>query len=196
MGETLVRTEHYTYADYCGWGDDVRCELIDGVYYAMSPAPAPRHQSISGSLHGQIWTFLRGKRGPCTVFAAPFDVRLPRQLSDHEDDDDTVVQPDLVVICDKTRIDGKGCRGASSWVIEIISPHTARKDLTVKRLLYERHGVAEFWLVFPREKIAQMYQLGADGRYAEPLIATADERSPVLCLPGLEIDWTEAFQDN
>ncbi|MGQ0699567.1 MAG: Uma2 family endonuclease [Panacagrimonas sp.] len=195
MGEPLARIERYTYADYRGWGENVRGELIDGLFYDMSPAPAPWHQSISGELFLQIKNFLRDKRGQCSVFAAPFDVRFPRKLSDNEDDDDTVVQPDIVVICDKTRIDGRGCRGAPTFLIEILSPNTARKDLTVKRRLYERQGVAEFWLVYPQERIAQLYRLGADGTYGEPEIATAEDRSAVASLPELEIDWAEVFQE-
>jgi len=92
--EQLRKDKRYTYTDYCTWDDSERWELIDGVPYTMSPAPRPGHQSISGEIHRQLANFLKGK--PCKLFIAPFDVRL-----DVDGEDDTVVQPDLVVICDR-----------------------------------------------------------------------------------------------
>ncbi|WP_255210712.1 Uma2 family endonuclease [Methylogaea oryzae] len=100
----------------------------------------------------------------------------------------TVVQPDLAVVCDAAKLDQAGCRGAPDWVVEVISPHTAAKDHVRKRELYERHGVKEYWLVHPLDRVVTRYVL-ANGRYAQPLIEEAVGRTAVACLPGLEIDW-------
>lgn len=104
--------------------------------------------------------------GPCRVYIAPFDVRLP---SDNEADDDvsTVVQPDISVICDRAKLDEKGCRGAPDWVVEVISPNTVAHDQITKRDLYEVHQVREFWLVHPIDRLVTVYRL-TDGRYGKP----------------------------
>ena len=125
----LKQEERFTYGDYVTWDDDERWELIDGVPYNMSPAPRVRHQAISRELLAEFVLYLRGKS--CQVFAAPFDVRLPE--SDERDDlVETVVQPDLSVICDRGKLDDAGCRGAPDLIVEILSPGTAHKDLKVK----------------------------------------------------------------
>ena len=115
-----------------------RWELIDGAAYAMSPAPKTNHQRLSFFIALEIGKYLEGRS--CEAFSAPFDVRLA---------DDTVVQPDLSVICDKSKIDEKGCSGAPDLVVEILSDSTAYKDETEKRLLYERVGVREYWIINP-----------------------------------------------
>ena len=115
----------YTYGDYRQWTDETRWELIQGAAFAMTPAPGLSHQSVSRELLLQVGEHFRDRR--CQVFHAPFDVRLPR--GDESDDEiDTVVQPDLVVICDEAKLDERGCRGAPDWIIEILSPSTAAKD--------------------------------------------------------------------
>jgi len=124
MGLPLRDVEHHTYADYCRWPEGVRYELVEGMAYAMSPAPSPRHQELVGALYRQIADALEGK--PCRAYLAPFDVRLPR--GDEADDAIvSVVQPDLSVICDRSKIDERGCRGAPDWVIEVLSPSTAAR---------------------------------------------------------------------
>lgn len=178
--------ERYTYADYCTWDDSERWELIEGVPYAMSPAPAPKHQAISGEFHAQLHAFLKGK--PCKLFAAPFDVRL-----NADQDDDTVVQPDLVVICDRSKIDDKGCKGAPDLVIEILSPSTARHDRIVKFQQYQRAGVREYWIVDPDTKSLQACIL-ENGRYFVTAYADTDTAS-VGVLEGCEIDLREVFTE-
>ena len=131
------KDERYTYLDYYSWDDGERWELIDGVAYAMSPAPAPKHQTISRELLVQIANFLKGK--PYEVFHAPFDVRL-----NADSDDDTVMQPDIFVVCDKSKIDDKGCNGAPDMIIEILSPSTAKRDIVLKFNAYLQAGVREY----------------------------------------------------
>ncbi|MCA9712927.1 MAG: Uma2 family endonuclease, partial [Myxococcales bacterium] len=124
----------FTYGDYRQWMGDERWELIDGEAYLMSPAPKRRHQRASMGLSAQIANALEG--GSCQVYAAPFDVRLPD--GDEADDDvATVVQPDVVVICDPAKLDDAGCRGAPDWVVEILSPSTTARDRIDKRDLYQ-----------------------------------------------------------
>lgn len=175
---------HYTYADYCTWSDDERWELIGGVPYAMSPAPATKHQLISGELHRQLANFLKGK--PAKVFAAPFDVRL-----NSDDKDDTVVQPDLVVVCDSSKLDEKGYRGVPDLVIEILSPSTLNHDRVVKLEIYERTGVREYWIVDPDSQSVEVYLL-RNGCYDKAVYSKMDI-VPVDTLGGLGIDMQDVF---
>jgi len=160
MTQAAYKSNHFTYADYCTWPDEERWELIDGEAYAMSPAPARIHQEVVVALVAQIHGALDGTA--CQVYVAPFDIRLPDQ-DEADEAIETVVQPDIAVICNPAKLDEKGCRGAPDWIIEVLSPSTAAKDQIRKRELYERHGVLEYWLVHPTDRILFVYRLGADG---------------------------------
>ncbi|MEQ1530544.1 MAG: Uma2 family endonuclease [Methylococcales bacterium] len=175
----------YTYADYCQWPDDERWELIDGVAYAMT-GPSRLHQDIVFELGRQIGNHLQGK--PCRGYTAPFDVRLPRK-NESDDNIETVVQPDLSVICDQSKLDKLGCKGAPDWVIEVLSPSTTLKDMNIKRGLYELHGVQEYWLIHPEERWIMVYTLDAQGRYGKPGMFGMDEPTPVQRFSELSIDW-------
>ena len=179
--------KRYTYADYVTWGEGVRCELIDGVVYDMSPAPGTIHQDISMSLAFQLRAFLDGK--PCKVFHAPFDVRLNADGAD-----DTVVQPDIVVICDRSIIKKAGCVGAPDMVIEILSPSTAKKDLVIKHNKYLNAGIREFWIVDPESMIIRVFLL-EDGKYSS-IDYLGIDKIPVNVLEGLEIDIKRLFADH
>ncbi len=188
----LKREEHFTYGDYLTWDDGQRWELIDGVPYNMSPAPRLRHQAISRELLTEFALHLRGNS--CQVFAAPFDVRLPE--SDESDDlVETVVQPDLLVVCDKTKLDDAGCRGAPDLIVEILSPSTADKDLKVKFDRYQRAGVREYWIVDPTGSTVQLYTVGMDGKYGRPEVFGAADRVSVGIFPNLEIDLATVFAE-
>ncbi|BAU27524.1 Uma2 family endonuclease [Aneurinibacillus soli] len=150
----LKRT--YTYQDYLGWSDDERFELIDGVPYAMSPAPSRKHQQVSGGLFGEFWSYLRDKS--CQVYAAPFDVRLGVE-NETDDKEINVVQPDITVVCDKNKLDDKGCKGAPNLIVEILSPSTGKRDRWLKYKLYERAGVQEYWIVEPQNETIEVYRL-------------------------------------
>jgi|JI10StandDraft_1071094.scaffolds.fasta_scaffold08341_8 Uma2 family endonuclease len=182
----------YTYADYLKWDLPEMVELIRGKIYKMSPAPTSRHQRISTALMVSIGSFLKKKK--CRLFAAPFDVRLPRKSKANEDII-TVVQPDICVICDPTKIDIRGCLGAPDWVIEILSKHTSAKDLNEKFEVYEEAGVKEYWVVHPSEQTVLVYTLNDAGKYEgvlKPYVRT-DKVQPKT-LPGLTIDLTEVFE--
>ncbi|TAN53964.1 MAG: Uma2 family endonuclease [Methylococcaceae bacterium] len=178
--------QKYTYGDYSRWPEDERWELIEGIPHAMT-APLRIHQEIVLKVGVQIERYLQG--WPCKVYLAPFDVRLPRR---HEADEEveTVVEPDIVVVCDKSKLDKKGCRGAPDWVIEVLSPATTFRDMNVKRGLYEAHGVREYWIVHPEDRWAMVYTPNKEGRYDQPAIFNMDEPSPVAIFPDLAIDWS------
>lgn len=185
MGLPRRDIEYHRYGDYLAWPDDVRYELIDGIAYAMSPAPSVSHQEIVVELTRQIGEAL--DEAPCRLLIAPVDVRLPR--GDEADEAvDTVVQPDLLVICDPEKIDERGVRGAPDWIIEVLSPATAAHDQVKKRDLYERAGVREYWLVHPADRIVTVYRL-EDGRYGRPDIAELEGESSPRAVPGITIDW-------
>ena len=176
--------EHYTYADFCTWDDDERWELIDGVPYAMAP-PSRFHQSICINLCGQLWQFLKGK--PCEVYSSPIGVRLNADSTD-----DTVLQPDIVVVCDHSKLDAAGIIGAPDMVVEILSPSTARRDRLDKLLEYQKAGVREYWIVDPETRTLSAHVL-ENGKYT--IFAYGDEgTAPVHVLEGCEIILTEIFE--
>ena len=178
--------QRYTYSEYLEWDDDKRWELIDGVPFELSTPPV-RHQEISGRLFVQLATFLKGKE--CEVFFAPFDVRL-----NAEGRDDTVVQPDLVVIFDKTIMMETGCKGPPDIVIEILSPSTSIRDKALKLKLYQKSGVREYWIVDTDEKFVHAHILD-NSRYYINCYAETDE-VPVSILEGCKINLAEVFEES
>lgn len=192
MGLPAVKDDRvYRYGDYRTWPDDERWELIDGVAYDMSPAPSTAHQAISMELGSAIRSFL-GKGG-CRVFAAPFDVLLPETPGQVEDDVTNVVEPDLAIICDPSKLRTFGCFGAPDWVIEILSPWTSRRDLAEKHALYERHGVKEYWVIDPGNRYVHAYVLGSDGKYAKPVLHVGTATAASAVCPGFEMNLEELF---
>ncbi|MFH1096124.1 MAG: Uma2 family endonuclease, partial [Candidatus Desantisbacteria bacterium] len=133
--------------------------------------------------------YLRGKT--CEVFSAPFDVLLP-EGNENEEDCQTVVQPDILVICDKTKLDSRKCKGAPDLAIEILSPSTTKKDMTVKFARYERAQVKEYWIVHPIDKTILVYKLEGN-KYARPAMYSAEDRIKVGIFEDLEIDLGEVF---
>lgn len=178
--------QRYTYADYTQWPDDKRWELINGEVHAMT-APLRLHQDIVFELGRQVGNYLQGK--PCKGYVAPFDVRLPYQ-DEADDKVETVVQPDLSVICDQSKLDKLGCRGIPDWIVEVLSPSTMLKDMNTKRSLYEQHGLKEYWLVHPEDRWLMVYTLDEQGRYGQPGVFGMDEPTAVQIFPDLSIDWS------
>ena len=178
---------HFTYADYKEWELDEgeRYELIDGEAFAMS-APNTRHQVISGELFVQFHVYLQGK--PCQVFYAPYDVRL---FYEEDESDDTVVQPDIMVICDKDKIGEEGCRGAPDLVIEILSPSNTAIEMEKKFLLYQEAGVREYWIIDSKNNILKVHCF----RESEILTETykSTDTVPVSILPGFSIVLEQVF---
>ena len=178
-------SKRYTYTDYLKWDDDNRWELIDGVPYMMS-APTTQHQELLGNLYLQFGNFLRGK--PCKVFLAPLDVRLNADSAD-----DTVVQPDIVVICDRSKIDKAGCKGAPDMVVEVLSPSTASYDMVTKFNRYLQAGIREYWIIDPDTKYLAVHILQGENYITRP--HAENETVPVHVLEGCTIDLAEVFAE-
>ena len=185
MGLALRQEKHYTYADYLTWPDDARYELIDGEAFLMAPAPLIEHQEVAGEVFRQLANQLDGKA--CRPYIAPVDVRLPRK-DEADAAIDTVVQPDVLVVCDPSKIDRRGVRGAPDWLLEVLSPSTAAHDQIAKRRTYERAGVREYWLVHPGDRTLTVYVLD-NGQYGRPEIYELKDATPVGVLPGVSIAW-------
>jgi Uma2 family endonuclease len=184
--------ERFTYGDYLTWPDDQRWELLEGKPRLMSPGPNRRHQELLMALGSRLYAYLEGKT--CRVYPAPFDVRLPRS-GESDETVDTVVQPDLIVVCDPAKLDDRGCRGAPDLVIEITSPSTASVDHVQKKALYEGHGVREYWLVHPVDRIVMVYTLRPDGAYGAPAVYGPDDSLPVGILDDLSLDLKQLFRE-
>ena len=190
MSLPLRDAHRHTYGEYLTWSQDERFELIDGVAYTMAPAPIRGHQRLVGELFRQIADALEG--GPCEVNVAPFDVRLPEK--DEADEAIlTVVQPDIAVVCDRAKLDERGCRGAPDWIIEVLSPASAGHDQIAKLALYERHGVREYWLAHPADRIVTVHRLEG-GAYGRPRVSEMKDRLASIACPQVEIDWERVLK--
>ena len=182
--------EKFNYADYLTWPDDERWEIIEGVAYNMSPSPVREHQRVSAIIFAKIYNFLSGRE--CEVYFAPFDVRLAESKDDADEEIETVVQPDIVVICDQNKLDKRGCLGAPDITVEILSPSTSYKDQTEKLLLYEKHDVKEYWIVNPDAKYVMIYRLEGV-KYGKPEYLTENDTIESRALDGLKIDLSEVW---
>ena len=155
-----AESKRYTFADVLTWDESERIEIIDGEAVMMAP-PSTSHQIISMEISRQLANFLEGKK--CLAVAAPFDVRLFEREGDRPEDVQTVVQPDISIICDRDKLDERGCKGAPDLTLEILSPSNVCHDLLVKLNLYQRAGVREYWVVSPEDKTVNVFLLDGDG---------------------------------
>lgn len=180
----------YTYKDYLEWPEGERWELIEGVAYNMTPAPSRSHQKISVVLVDELFQYLKGKK--CEVYHAPFDVRLPE--GDEKDEEiRTVVQPDIVVVCDPSKLDEKGCKGSPDLVMEILSPSTTAVDYITKLNLYEKNQIPEYWIIHPTDKIVMVYRLSENGKYSRAEIYSEADKAKVGLFDDLVIDLKDIF---
>ena len=189
----IDESKRYTYADYLTWLDDQRRELIDGFIHLMS-APNELHARVSVNWSFWTTTFVRKHNVKCRIYLAPFDVRLPINNETADDRIYDVVQPDICVICDLSKIDEKGCIGAPDLIVEVLSPSTLKYDWNYKFNLYERAGVREYWIVDPKPKKVNIFLLQPDGKYDLGTIYECNQKAPVHIFEGLEIDLNELFE--
>lgn len=175
----------YTYADYMTWPEGERWEIIDGTPY-MQAAPTWQHQAISVELTSQFNNYFKDK--PCRVFAAPFDLCIPEYNENDEEISNVVTQPDIVVVCDKSKLRKTGYFGVPSLVIEISSPSTTRIDKVLKFNKFEKAGLKEYWIVEPEGKFVSVFTLQESKRYGRPEIYTDEDKVKVAVFPELEID--------
>jgi len=190
MSESDASNRKYTYQDLLAMPESFRCELIHGEIYAMSTAPSERHQQVHLQLTEALIRFLKGK--PCRLRYAPYDVRLsPKE----DNSDDIVLQPDLFVVCDRSKITRRGCFGAPDLVIEILSPSSASRDYYEKRLLYESYGVKEYWIVVPEVPSGSEHVLVlslSEGKYREIGVFSEGYVESVL-FPDMKISLADIF---
>ncbi len=180
----------YSYADYLTWETEKRIELIDGIPFELFPAPSTVHQKISNYINFDIYSYFRNKT--CEVFTAPFDVRLPKK-SGKDEKVFTVVQPDLCVVCDLTKLDKRGCLGAPDLVVEILSPGNSAREKREKYNAYEKAGVREYWMVDFKEKNVLVYILNEEQKFVglQPLTETEILVSTIF--PELKVNLKELF---
>jgi Uma2 family endonuclease len=172
----------FSWNEYKEWPEDERWQIIDGHAYCMTAAPNIRHQKITGNLYASIREKLKGK--PCTTFIAPTDVVF---------DDYNIVQPDVLVVCNKSRITDANIQGAPDLVIEVTSPSNSYMDKKLKLELYERFGVQEYLLVDPVGDLVERYRL-VEGKYGRADIIPWHEELPLVSLPGLAIGLWDVFE--
>lgn len=178
----------YTYADYLTWKFKERVELLKGRIFRMSPAPNRKHQQIAGNLYFKLRSTFANEQ--CKLYFAPFDVRLPRISKDNQEII-TVVQPDICIVCDPNKLDGKGCIGAPDLIIEILSPGNSQKELKNKFDLYEEAGVKEYWLVYPSEESVIINVLEGGAYKTLRPIGDGNVDSPTF--PQLSVPLSEIF---
>ena len=172
----------FTYSDYTTWPDDERWEIIGGEAYAMTAAPSLRHQKMSRYLSSLFTIFFKGSG--CEPFYAPTDVVF---------DERNVVQPDLLVVCDKNKMTEQNVQGAPDLIVEILSPSTAVKDKREKKSLYERFGVPAYLIVYPAEELVERLLL-RDGQYGPPEVFGWDEVLTLAIFPELRLNLWELFE--
>ena len=187
----MPKEQYYTYADLLSWGEDTRYELYNGQPVALA-SPSQIHQEISIELSTQLHSYLRGKK--CRVYTAPFDVRLFENSGESPENVDTVVQPDIMIVCDPAKVDRHGIHGAPDLVIEILSDSTRRIDRLTKFSLYQRAGVREYWIADPSAQVVLVHTL-EDGSYHSPVAYNGTASVPVGILDGCSIDLTTVFAE-
>ena len=184
----------YTYADYLTWKFEETVELIKGKIYRMA-APIRYHQGISRQLSGQFFNYFNDKA--CKFYAAPFDVRLydSRKSILANKHIYTVIQPDICVVCDLTKLDREGCFGAPDLMIEILSPGNSKKEMRTKYALYEENGIQEYWIVSPNHEYIAQHVLQNNGKYAPPQYFFKDDAMSSAIFPDLILELEKVFID-
>lgn len=181
----------YSYADYLTWPDDERREIIDGTAY-MQSAPSPLHQEILANLLAQLHHSLATK--PCKVYPAPFCVKLMNSDQKKNEDIKSVVEPDITIVCNESKLDETGYNGAPDMIIEIISPSSIKMDRFTKFNSYEQAGVKEYWIVEPGGKLVSVFVLQDDQRYGRPETYTEDDVLKLSISSDLIIDLKQVFK--
>jgi Uma2 family endonuclease len=183
MENLKTKAGEFTYDDYLSWPDNERWQLLNGFAYAMAP-PLVQHQMVVLEIGVQLSNQLRGHR--CKALVAPVGVRLPK----HNEADAhirTVFEPDVIVVCDPSKIERASIRGAPDFIVEVLSPSTASFDQIEKRLAYEQAGVRELWLVDIASGVLTIYRATAGG-FAPANIVRAEGSIAIDALPGVSID--------
>lgn len=191
--EQLDLNKTYSYADYVSWQINEYIELLKGKIFRMA-APSRRHQKTVGYLYNKVYNCLSNRK--YEVYVAPFDVRLPRFDKKQGKEIWTVVQPDICMICDLTKLDDAGCIGAPDLVVEVLSPSNTQKEMKYKYEIYEEAGVQEYWIVSLSDKVLHRYRLNEEGKYYGLRPLTPQDIATTPLLEGLEIDLSKVFSED
>lgn len=189
----LDLNKRYTYADYLTWLDGKTRELLDGFIKKMSPAPSLTHAEITAELLTSFRNYIKKNGGKCRAYTAPFDVRLPKNEEKADDKIYTVVQPDICIVCDETKLDERGCLGAPDMVVEILSLSTMKYDFAEKFTAYETAAVKEYWIVSPKDKGVNVFILQQNGKYDSGTVYEGETEIPVKTLKGLNLKTSDIF---
>ena len=187
-----AKQEPFTFADILAWDENERAELINGKAFLMA-TPSRVHQEICGEIFRQLANFLEGKK--CRAYPAPFGVRLFEKEGDRPEDVDTVVEPDISVVCDRNKLDQYGCHGAPDLVVEVLSPSTQRHDQLVKLNLYQQAGVREYWIVDPESRIVRVMLLDNGGTFQPHEVYLRQDIAKVNVLDGCFIELSKVFSE-
>jgi len=191
MADTVrIPTDRYTYGEYLQWVGDDRCELIDGEVHFFEGSPSTAHQTAL--LHIAVAILNHRPPHAWEAYIAPFDVRLP-DADEPDGDVRTVVQPDITVFRDTSKLDDAGARGAPDLAVEVLMPETERRDRVLKMELYARHRVREYWIVDPIAKTVEVRLLNTNGKWSMPTMHGPPGHLRIAVLEGLEIDLTTVF---
>ena len=182
-----INNKVYTYYDYLNFPNDEFVEIIDGKIFAMSPAPSRIHQELIMEISAELRNYIKSNKGQCKVYPAPFDVVLINE-NENENDSKNIVQPDISVICDKNKLNDKGCFGSPDMIVEIVSKFNPGNDYVKKLYLYEKYKVKEYWIVNPMKKNILVYTLTESG-YNQPDLYTFNDKIKVNIFNNLEIDF-------
>lgn len=185
--------EIFTYADYLKWDTEERFELYSGIPVMMSPAPKSEHQKITLNIASELRALFKGKESPCQVFVAPYDVVLPEE-NESENSATNVVQPDVLVVCDKNKITPRNCLGAPDLAVEVLSPSTALNDQKYKYELYQKHGVKEYWIADPEAGFLIRYILDDAGKYQRDGVYAHGDMLPLFFLEEMMLDLSQVFE--
>lgn len=182
------KNKTYTYEDYLTYDENKRIEIIEGEIFNMSPAPSRIHQQLISEISYTLQHYIKSTNGPCKVYPAPFDVILINDDDEESGNSKNVVQPDISVICDKSKLTDKGCTGSPNMIVEVVSPYNPSNDYIRKAGLYEKYKVQEYWIINPMKKNILVYNL-TDNGYDTPNIYSFDDVVPVSTFKYLNIDF-------
>lgn len=187
MAIQQINNKVYTYYNYLNFPNDEFVEIIDGKIFAMSPAPSRIHQELIMEISAELRNYIKSNKGQCKVYPAPFDVVLINE-NENENDSKNIVQPDISVICDKNKLNDKGCFGSPDMIVKIVSKFNPGNDYVKKLYLYEKYKVKEYWIVNPMKKNILVYTLTESG-YNQPDLYTFNDKIKVNIFNNLEIDF-------
>lgn len=187
-----AKQERFTFADCLTWDESEHIEIINGEAFMMA-TPSRIHQEICFEIGRQLGNYLEGKQ--CKAYPAPFGVRLFEQDGDRPENVDTMVEPDISVVCDRNKLDKHGCKGAPDMIVEVLSPSTQRHDQLVKLNLYQRAGVREYWIVDPENKTVRVLLQTGEGTLWTHEVYRREDVAKVNVLEGCFIELSKVFSE-